>query len=202
MWIVLLGFVLGFVGAMPVIGPIAALVLERSLDGRVRSAVGIGMGAALAEGGYAFLAYVGYHQFIANRPEVLDASRLVTAGVLLILAMHLSRERSPPVSRDPSSDGGSVTLGFAVAAFNPSVLLTWAVVLSAAGGAPFLALPAGHGPIFAVGVAAGVASWFTIIAHWIDRRRSHFSPRTIAWIRRTMAVLLVALACGLIVSSV
>jgi threonine/homoserine/homoserine lactone efflux protein len=48
---VALGFAFGFVGSIPVAGPIAALVLSRGLEGRARSALSLAAGAALAEAG-------------------------------------------------------------------------------------------------------------------------------------------------------
>ena len=57
LWVALAGFARGFIGSMPVAGPVAVLVVSRSLEGRLRDGALIGLGSALAEGAYAFLAY-------------------------------------------------------------------------------------------------------------------------------------------------
>jgi hypothetical protein len=53
----LLGLAFGFVGSIPVAGPISALVLYRGLDRRYKAATFIGVGGAVAEGAYAFLSF-------------------------------------------------------------------------------------------------------------------------------------------------
>ena len=58
--VVIFGFVCGFVGAIPVAGPIAAMVVERSIIGRFKAAIWLGVGSAVAAGGYAALAVFGF----------------------------------------------------------------------------------------------------------------------------------------------
>ena len=58
--VIIFGFVFGFVGAIPVAGPIAAMVVERSILGRFRAAIWLAIGSAIAEGGYAALAVFGF----------------------------------------------------------------------------------------------------------------------------------------------
>ena len=53
------GSVMGFLGSMPIAGPVAVLVLERGLIRRRREGLGVALGAAAAEAIYAFLAFWG-----------------------------------------------------------------------------------------------------------------------------------------------
>ncbi len=62
----LAGFLFGFIGSMPVAGPIAGLVLSRGLQGRFASGANIAVGAALAEAAYACLAFWGFSTLLAD----------------------------------------------------------------------------------------------------------------------------------------
>src|SRR5215471_1241504 len=53
----IVAFVLGFVGSMPVAGPISVMVVSRTAEGNWRAARRIAYGASVAEALYAFLAF-------------------------------------------------------------------------------------------------------------------------------------------------
>ena len=54
------GLLFGFVAAMPMAGPIWALVFERALRGRMREGLYVAIGGAVAEAVYAALAFWGF----------------------------------------------------------------------------------------------------------------------------------------------
>ena len=53
------GLLVGFIGSVPIAGPVAALVFKCGLDGRFRKGLQIGFGNGVAEGLYACLAFWG-----------------------------------------------------------------------------------------------------------------------------------------------
>ena len=111
--LLLFGFAFGFLGSMPVAGPIALLVVTLVLDGAFRRAVFVSAGAAVAEGGYAFLAFWGFSSFLADYEFVIPASRGVAALILTGIGVALIRRKpatAPPLKR--SWPGGGVLLGF------------------------------------------------------------------------------------------
>ena len=195
----LAGFLAGFVGSMPVAGPIAVLVVARSLQDRLREAILIGCGAAVPEAGYAFLAYWGFASFLADAPLVVPITRCVGALILLFLAVALVRYQ-PPADPDlapvpvPRRGAGPVFLGFTIAALNPTLIVTWAAVLSMVASmgllelAPELALP------FSAAAAVGMASWCVLMATAIARFRKRLSQQMIMRIHRVMGVLVFGLA--------
>src|SRR5437667_10249636 len=92
----LVGAVMGFLGSMPIAGPVAVLVLERGLIRRGREGLGVAMGASAAESIYAFLAFWGLGSALQAWPRLLPASRLVGAGVMITLGIYLARRKSQP----------------------------------------------------------------------------------------------------------
>ena len=97
---VLIGFAFGFLGSMPVAGPISLLVLHLGLANEGRRAFHLALGAALAEGAYALLAFWGLSAALARYPLLLPASRILGAVIPLALggAMLARRPRgaTPP----------------------------------------------------------------------------------------------------------
>ncbi len=195
LWVALAGFALGFFGSVPAAGPVAILVMARALAGRVRWATGAGIGAGVAEVGYAFIAYVSYQTFLADHPVVASVARVLTVFILLAVGVLLWRA-TPPTSEDAgeeSSRGGFMT-GFLISAVNPTLIITFTAVLSMLAGTDLFDLSTPHAAPFALGVGAGTAIWFAIAAHWIGRRRAGFSPLTIVRLYRGLALIALGLA--------
>src|SRR2546429_7543427 len=125
------GAVMGFVGSMPLAGPIAVLVLERGLVRRGREGLGVALGAAAGESVYAFLACWGVGAVLSTYPRVLPVSRLVGAGVLVVLGVYLALRRprpAPETSASAPADGRKrrgFVLGASLTILNPTLIATW-----------------------------------------------------------------------------
>ena len=104
---VLIGFAFGFLGSVPVAGPIAVLVLRLGLGDEARRARYLALGGALAEGLYALLAFWGLSEVLGGHPGLLPASRLLGAMVCLLLGSVLLVHRPAPAPPDPRGEGGS-----------------------------------------------------------------------------------------------
>ena len=87
-WVSLAALVFAFVGSLPLAGPIALLVVSNGVSGRHKEALRIALGAALAEGIYAFLAFWGFATFLTRYRLVLPISHGVTAAILLALGVR------------------------------------------------------------------------------------------------------------------
>ena len=193
---IVIGFLFGFVGSMPVAGPIAALVLARSLAGRFRAGLAISAGAAVAESAYAFLAFWGFSTLLLRYPVILPVSRgaaaviLVTLGTLLAWRPPEMSTRDEPV-RDRLT--GSLLLGFSITALNPTLIATWtaaAATLASTGLlrlTPDLALP------FALAACAGIVVWFWLLVAGVRRFKDRFRAETLSKVVRVIGVALVGL---------
>jgi threonine/homoserine/homoserine lactone efflux protein len=164
--ILLIGFLFGFVGSIPVAGPISALVLGRALDARYREGLAIAAGAALAESIYAALAFWGLGVLLTAHPWLDPASRVVAGAVLLALGVLFLRYRPSPPSSEPAPTGRKARgflLGFGITALNPTLIATWTAATATLASTGFVALsPSGVGP-FALAACLGILSWFAVM---------------------------------------
>jgi threonine/homoserine/homoserine lactone efflux protein len=200
----LAGTVMGFIGSMPIAGPVAVLVLERGLVRRGREGLGIALGAAAGESVYAFFSSWGVGAFLGAYPRVLPASRLLGAALLVVLGIYLAtrRRRAPPAEQPPDTgQRGQKRRGFVLGAsltlLNPTLIATWTVVVAAAHGAGLLA--AGLWPAigFATGVGAGIVAWFAVLLRLLNRFERGLRPQTVDRLLHVTGWLVMVLGVGL-----
>jgi len=192
-----LGFVFGFAGAMPVAGPISALVVKRIIDGRLRAARSLGAGASIADGGYAYLAFWGVTGLLQSYPIIDLVSRGVAAVILLVLGVHFIRRepRDATTDRGPAVKEGvkrSFVLGLTINASNPTLLATWTAAVVFVNGSGLIELSQHHAPLFGLGACLGMAVWFILLVGLVERFSVRLRPGSATMaIRGTGAVLLV-----------
>ncbi len=188
-----LAFVFAFVGSLPLAGPIALLVVSNGVRGRYREAFEIAVGAAVAEGVYAFLAFWGFATLLARYELVLPISHGVTAVLLLGLGVRFVffTVRAEPAGEDKP---GRFWVGFSISALNPTLLVTWSAVTTFVFSKgpvvfePVLAVP------FGVFAAGGVAVWGAVTVGLLRRYRSQLPERVLTWVVRAMGLVLVGAA--------
>jgi threonine/homoserine/homoserine lactone efflux protein len=201
----LIGAAMGFVGSMPIAGPVAVLVVERSLVRRGREGLGVALGSAAGESVYAFMACWGVGAFLGAYPRVVPVSRIVGAAVLVALGIYLGTHRRPP-RRDPPPGArleGQKRRGFVLGAsltlLNPTIIASWTVVVTAAHGAGLLVpglLPAIG---FAAGVGVGIVGWFATLLRLLNHFQRTVRPETVDRLLRVTGWAVVALGVGLAV---
>ncbi|MCA9666838.1 MAG: LysE family transporter [Myxococcales bacterium] len=195
----LVGFAFGFIGSMPVAGPIAVLVFARGVEGRFRAALAIAAGSALSEMGYAFLAFWGFAAFLAKYAWIVPASRGVAAAVLAVLGIVFVRKReSEGEAKDPGKSrdslAGNFFLGFTICALNPTLIATWTAAATTLFSTGLVRFEKGMALPFALGACVGIISWFSVLIVLVRRYRGRFKPSTLDRIIRVMGVVLLVLA--------
>ncbi len=189
------GLILSFVGSMTPTGPIALLVLKYGMRRQNRNALFVAAGAALAESGYALLAYLGI-TFALSRYRLEAPQLRLISGIILaafaaawIIRGHDSKSKS----RDREYVGRSFLLGLSIAGLNPTFLVTWAGAVAIARGAGLI-----NGfqdaPAFAVGVLAGPILWFSILLIVLTHPVKSISPERLEKIERALPYILLVLA--------
>ncbi|MGO8992952.1 MAG: LysE family translocator [Polyangiaceae bacterium] len=191
--------VLGFVGSLPLAGPIALLVVSNGVSGRYKEALRIALGAALAEGIYAFLAFWGFATFLTRYPFVLPISQGVTGVVLFALGARFvfffkvkeeQRHGGEKVPPRPAR----FWVGFSISALNPTLLATWGGVTTFLYSkqivkfTPILAIP------FGAFTATGIALWGLTTVTLLKRFRNHLPNAFLTWTLRIMGVVLIGMA--------
>lgn len=189
----LLALAIGFLGSMPVAGPVAVMTLSRAARERFGEALRIGLGAAVAEGIYAGIAFWGFATFLSRYKLVVPISHGATAAVLTGLGIRFMVWRSTDRKDEHESNAGTLLLGFSISALNPTLLLTWgaAVAFLYSKGleqrSPLSAIP------FGLCAGLGVAGWFgSLVA--LMRKYGGKVPRTaMTYVVRTIGLVLAGL---------
>lgn len=177
----LLGFGLGFVGSMPIGGPVSLFVFKRGASGRYRDGILLAAGAAVAEAGYCGAALFGYGLLAERWPMFRPVLGVVGAVIMIALGAHFlaTRHFAPgdlPVPPAPTSALRDLTLGFSMVALNPSVFVSWLAVLAALHAVGLEPTDGGDRLFLVGGVAVGIVTWFTLLVWLLHHGRTWIRP--------------------------
>ena len=204
----LAGFLMGFIGSMPVAGPTSLLVFHRGMLARYRDGWAIGLGGGLVEGVYCAIAV---HVFSTLRDHFTIFTPLMRAvSILLFLALGLyfifgpqEKPHQPAITESSVTNcGRQFWIGLSIAALNPTLIFTWSA--SVATVFPIINLTLnGHEKIaFAASVAMGIVTWFTILLALLRRFKSHFPFSLHHKVIKSVGLLLVVVSIALAGSTV
>jgi threonine/homoserine/homoserine lactone efflux protein len=193
----LVGLFLGFLGSMPIAGPIAVVVVSKGLENKTRAGICIAAGAAAAESAYAFMAFWGLTSVLNRFPVILRASRLFGCALLIGLGFYFifrkPKNAAPPKEQEERAGYRNVLFGLSVTAANPTLIVTWTAAVSAAHSTGILRVRALDAFPFAAGVAVGIVGWFALLLWLLSHFRSKVNPSTVDRVIRGMGVLLIVL---------
>ncbi len=193
----LIGFAVGFIGSVPVAGPISALVLTRGIQGRFRAGAFIALGGAVAEALYAFLAFYGFSTYLTAYPIIKPLSAAAGAIVLTVLGVTFLRKTpEAPDSKLPARESASrnFLLGVWICVMNPALIATWTAFTTTLYASEVVDVTNAHAAPFAAGCALGIATWFLVLLWLVRRYRDRFSHDTLAQVVRVIGALLLLLA--------
>jgi threonine/homoserine/homoserine lactone efflux protein len=186
-------FLFAFVGSLPLAGPVALLVVSNGAKGRYGDALRIALGAATAEGVYAFLAFWGFATFLARHALVLPISHGVTAVILCGLGLRFLffKLKEGDRRREREARPGRFWVGFSVAALNPTLLATWGAVTTFLYARQLVHFTGLLAVPFGAFAAAGIAAWGLLTVALLKRFRNELPRAALTWVVRGMGVLLV-----------
>jgi threonine/homoserine/homoserine lactone efflux protein len=197
----LVGLIFGFIGSMPIAGPIAAIVVSHGLERRARTGLFIAVGSAVAETIYAFMAFWGLTAMVSRFPVLLPISRLVGCAVLAALGVYFvarpAKRRKPPRRERSPKGPRSLLVGFSVTIANPTLIVSWTAVVGVAHSTGLLRVDARDALPFAGGVGAGIIGWFVVLLWLLERFRERVSAATLGHVIRGMGVALIVCGVGL-----
>ena len=196
----LLGFLFGFIGSMPISGPISLLVFHRGLHARYRDGWAIGLGGAIAEGIYCGLAIYGLttllegFTFLEPLAKGMGILLLLVVGLYFMVVHQENREESRIAQRATSSWIGQFLVGFSVAALNPTLIFTWSMTAAMLYSLANLTFQTYELIAFATSVVIGIAAWFGMLLALLRRFRGNFSLATLQKAIRGVGVALVGVS--------
>jgi threonine/homoserine/homoserine lactone efflux protein len=200
----IIGFIFGFCGSVPVAGPISILVLSRGLENRFRHGLYIAAGGAVAEAAYACLAFLGFSSFLSKHAWLTPASRVFAAVVLIILGTYLvfRKQIVPPPQADPKlpknrkGNKRSFLLGFSITAMNPTLIGTWTAAITTLFSMDILSFKSIEALPFSLGVLAGIVAWFSILLWLAAHYHKRFSVRALQRLVKGMGIFVLLLGIG------
>jgi threonine/homoserine/homoserine lactone efflux protein len=199
----LLGFCFGYIGSMPVAGPIAVLVFGRGLEDRARNGLFLASGAAIAESVYAYLAFWGFSAFLVSYPWIEPVSRAAAAIILTTLGVHFYRKKPQPEGEaKPAHKAGnkrSFFLGFTITALNPTLIATWTAAVTTVFSLGIVSFESAEALPFSLGAFSGIIGWFATLLYLLNRFRLRFSRATLDRLVHGMGILLIVLGLGVAV---
>jgi threonine/homoserine/homoserine lactone efflux protein len=199
----LLGFLFGFIGSMPVAGPVAVIVFGRGIEDRGRSGFYIAIGSAVAESVYAYLAFWGFSAFLTKYKWIELVSTGAAALILSGLGLRFMFRKAPdqPADGAPRHVGKkrNFTLGFLLTALNPTLIATWTAAVTTVYSLQIVDFDESGALPFSIGAATGIVTWFALLLYLLKRFRARVSPGVLNRVVRVMGGFLVLLAIGIAV---
>ncbi len=198
LWTLVVGFLFGFIGSMPVAGPIALLVFARAVEGRFESGLWVAVGCALAESTYAWLAFWGFSTFLTEYDWIVPLSRGVAAVILVGLGVVFARRSGGTSLADdgrpvPVGRFRNFSLGLSITALNPTLIATWSAAATTLFSTGLVSFEPQLAAPFGIGACAGIFGWFALLIHLVRRYQSRFSTETLDRVIRVMGWFLVLL---------
>ena len=175
------GFGLGFVVAAQ-IGPISLLCARSVLRGRLGVGLGISLGVAIVDSGYAGLGVAGVTQLL-RLPQLRLALGLSGAAILLTIGARTLwsafRIRSGLETAEETVSAARAVLTAVVAtASNPLTILSWAAIFAAASTARVAhTTPAAVTLVAAIG--CGSFTWYALLSAAAAVARRRVGPRAL-----------------------
>jgi threonine/homoserine/homoserine lactone efflux protein len=220
-----LGFVVGWIGSMPLAGPVSALVIKRGLTGRPRHGMAIATGAALAESGWCTVAIFGYGALLDRWAWARPGTGLLGGVIMLAIGLRLIRgrftgpalpepspagEREEPTTSPPGPTGAvsgrwifvrEFFLGAGIVVINVSMLVSWLGILAALHA--LHAEPAAQRARleFIVGVPLGIIAWFGLLLWALGHTRARVRHERLAGALRLLGVLLCTVGASALLTS-
>jgi arginine exporter protein ArgO len=187
-----IGAALGALTGVP-IGPLNVAIIDAAYRHHLRRAVAVGLGGAVADLAYASLGILGLGQLLTAHVAVPPILYGVSGVVLIIYGILTVRAQpiDPGVAGQSDLVGksyfwGGFGMGVALILLNPATLITWVVIV----GSAMADATRSEGMAAALGIGAGSALWFTVVAHLADHGKKVLGKKTV-WLTRIVGVALI-----------
>ena len=191
----LIALVLGFVGSMPLAGPVSVMVVSRGAVGHYAEAVKLAIGASIGEGVYAALAFWGFAHLLESFPAAMPISRALTSVVLLAVGIHFIRwTPKEEGERKRESGRGAFFLGLTTSLLNPTLLVTWSAVATGIYSRQIVPMTSLLAVPFGIAAATGITGWNLVLVALLRRYRERFPKALVTWFIRGMGLLLILIA--------
>lgn len=186
------GIMLGLMISAPV-GPIGLLCIRRTAQKGLAVGFATGMGAAIADACFGAMAAFGVAAILVWIADIQTEIR-IGGGVILAFMAWNAWHKKPKLQAAQDVSVGNILRAFisglALTCTNPVTILAVLAVVATLGGK----MDKYEASILTAGIFTGAASWWIMLAGGVAVFRRHFNERTILFINRGTALLLLAIA--------
>lgn len=200
MLLLIASFVVGFFIAVPTMGPASAIIIRRVVGGQYRKAVAFAGGSVLAEGLACLAAIWGVELALYTVPNLKLVLEWGGTLLLILVGAYLALGNTPPKSENreiprpaTASLGGEMLGGFALTAFNPTLIATWATVFGVVVSALEVELAMWQKWTVPVAVMLGEIAWFGSLVVLARRFGSRVDEWVVDWMLRGIGTILIAI---------
>ena len=201
MWIdILKGFAVGMCASAP-IGPIAILVVQKSLSKGHKAGFVSGLGASVVDTMYAIIALfaLAFAQSMIEKHENI----ILLAGGFILTLIGISMALSNPFRKRPKRDGKSnvsskdFLQALAMGISNPMAIFVMFALFAFFGIAQDTPRDWNVAPII-LSVSTGSVTYWFCMSWLLSRFRDKFRLRTLLWISRIMGAIVIIIGLVLI----
>jgi threonine/homoserine/homoserine lactone efflux protein len=194
----LMGAGLAFLGAIPVAGPVSALVLKLGLKRHSVQGWLFACGAALAESVYVLLAFFGFSVFLKSIPLFESGSRFLAGLILIALGLYFAFSKSAsrigqPDQQKKMGKRSAFFMGFMVSIVNPTLIASWTAIITSLYGYHVFQFSKSNAVAFSIGVPIGISSWFAVMLSIIHFNHHRFREEWIRRLIKTMGLILLSI---------
>ena len=190
---ILKGFVIGATAAMPV-GPIAILVIQKTMGKGRQAGFVTGLGASVVDTMYAIVALfaLAFAQSLIEKHENI----ILLAGGFILTLIGISMALSNPFRKRPKGDGKSnvsskdFLQALAMGISNPMAIFVMFALFAFFGIAQDTPRDWNVAPII-LSVSAGSVTYWFCMSWLLSRFRDKFRLRTLLWISRIMGAIVI-----------
>lgn len=199
----LIGIFIGFISAIPVAGPISAMVFSYGMTRRYKEGRWLAAGAGIAESCYCFIAFVGFQHLFKDLTFLMKATNLLTVFILVFLGIYFYRSKKMRAHHDtqvvPAVSSKAFLIGLSVALANLTLLATWSAFMPSLSALKVFEFNYPNFFIFSAGVALGVYLWFTLLLVLIAKHRDRFEESILDKILKSVSFLLWGIAVWMLI---
>lgn len=194
-----LGIALGFISAVPVAGPISAIVFGLGMKGRYAQGRWVSLGAGFVECLYTFVAFWGFTHFLADMSFIFEVSNAFAAIALLAIGIYFYRSkkmRAPLATADTVESNAfkAFSMGAGISIVNPTLIATWTAAATSIYSTKLFEFTNFNSLVFSLGVCAGIFIWFTALLKIMEKNRSKLNPVMIDRGLKGIALILIGLS--------
>ncbi len=210
-FVILQSYLLGFAAAAA-LGPIAVLVIQRTLRDGWRVGAVSGLGVALADGLYGLVGALGLTAITSLLLDNQVLLRVAGGLVLIYLGMKalLSRVeieiQTAGASAKPAGLIASLTSIFLLTLSNPMTIMFFSAIyagLAVGDGAVSSQGMDGAGfALFTLGIWGGSFSWWLVLVSVVTAVRSRFKPAQLVWLNRASGLVIAGFGLWVLVQGV